>query len=380
MEVAGEPRRMMPLVVVQVVAYWSPEGKQDLQDLFASLERVDYPRDRWRIVVVDNPSPHGTAAPYLQERWMSKAGETLPEITLIASSVNDGFSGGHERGFELASQWQPDYLYLINQDASVDPQFLWRIVQAAESQPRAAIIQSRIMLKQEPGLLNTRGNALHFLGYGFALGYKQVPEMSSPPESHLEKGGSASMFYASGAGMLLRMSVLKAVGGLFDPVYFMYHEDTDLSWRARLAGYDIGYDEHSVIYHRYEFSRSIKKFYWMERNRLLMILSNYQLGTVLMLLPALTIMEMGGLYFAIKSGWGKTKMQAWLYFLRPTTWMFLRARRAMVKNLRQHSDRQMLERMVGVITSQEINNHLLTRLVNPCLRIYFALLKSLTRW
>lgn len=362
---------MMPFVVVQLISYWSSEGEQDLEELLASLQRVDYPQNRWRILVIDNPSATGRAASYLKTRWLPQAGVTLPEITLIESEINDGFSGVHERGWRVASTLAPDYVYLLNQDATVEPTFLWRVVQATEAQPSCALMQSRIMLKQQPELLNSCGNALHFLGFGFSLGYKK----------HLhEETSSLQMFYASGAGMLIRASVIAKIGGLFAPSYFMYHEDVDCAWRARLAGYDIGYAPDSVIYHRYEFSRSIKKFYWMERNRHLTNLINYKLATLFLIAPAAIAMELGALWLAHKSGWGKLKLKSWLHFVKPTTWIFVIRRRALVQRIRVVRDRDILDHMVGAITNQEIVNPLLIGVVNPLMQLYFALLKLVVKW
>lgn len=366
---------MMPFVVVQIISYWSPEGRQDLEDLFTSLEQVDYPRDRWSLVVIDNPSLQGRAAEYLKARWLPQVGVTLPEISLIESEINDGFSGGHERGWHVASTFLPDYLYLLNQDATVEPTFLWRVVQSAEAQPSCALMQSRIMLKDEPELLNSSGNALHFLGFGFCLGYR-LPPHSLP----VEGGDDEHLFYASGAGMLIRASVIAKIGSLFAPSYFMYHEDVDFAWRARLAGYDICYAPDSVIYHRYEFSRSIQKFYWMERNRHLTNLANYKLATLLLIAPAATVMELGALWFAHKSGWAKIKLKSWLYFVKPTTWIFVIRRRALVQRIRVVRDRDILEQMVGAITNQEVANPLLTDVVNPILQLYFALMKLVVKW
>ncbi len=362
---------MMPFVVVQCISFWSPEGKKDLEDLFTSLQHVDYPRDRWQIVVVDNPSVHGRAAEYLKERWLPQADVTLPKITLIESQKNDGFSGGHTRGFETSRNPSAEYVYLINQDATVEPTFLWRAMQAAEGKENCAIIQSRIMLKEKPDLLNSCGNALHFLGFGFCLGYKQRVDAFLP---------NRPIFFASGAGLLLRTSIIEKIGGLFDPSYFMYHEDVDVSWRARLAGYEICYASDSIIYHRYEFSRSIKKFYWMERNRHLTNLVNYKLATLLLIAPAAIIMELGTLWFAYMSGWAGEKIKSWLFFAKPTTWIFIMRHRALIRRLRVATDRQMLAHMVGAITNQEVQNPLLGNIVNPCLQLYFILLKFLVRW
>lgn len=358
-----------PKVAVQILLY--NESDEEIDRLFQSLEQVDYPHDRWMIVVVNNVEPTRDIAKLISERWLPKSEKTLPLFRLFRQVPNLGFAGGHNVAEEQSRDWQPDYIYLLNADAFVEPTFLWRIVQNAEAHPESAIIQSRIMLAQEPELLNTRGNALHFLGFGFCLGYKKhVGEETSP----------LPVFYGSGAGMLVCASVLDRLGGLFESSYFMYHEDVDLSWRARLLGYGVGYADDSVIYHRYEFSRSIKKFYWMERNRHITNLVNYHWGTLLLLAPAAIFMELGTLWFAWKSGWGAVKIRSWLWFLKLSTWVFIWRRRRMIQPRRVAADRELFDSMVGVIENQEIKNAFLTLVVNPIFQLYFFVLKKLVRW
>lgn len=362
---------MPPKVAVLYLTYNTPASATDIPDCFRSLEQVDYPKDRWRIIVVENPSKHGKSYPFIMSDWMPKMGQTLPEIDIHPNAVDKGFAGANVVGSQAAKAWGADYIYLLNQDATADSQFLSRIVAEAEAHPNAAVIQSRIMLKQAPELLNARGNALHYLGFGFSLGYRQTPEDA--------KKNTLPMFYASGAGVLIRMSAIEKIG-LFEPSYYMYHEDVDVSWRARLAGYDVLYAEDSVIYHHYEFSKSIKKFYWMERNRHLTNLTNYKIGTLIAITPMLLVMELGAIVFAIKGGWLKEKARSWLHFLKPSTWLFVLRRRKEVKAFRRASDRAMLEYMVGVIENQEVESPLTKHVVNPILNLYFKFLKALVRW
>lgn len=188
------------------------------------------------------------------------------------------------------------------------------------------------------------------------------------------------MFYASGAGVLIRAKVLEEIGGLFDPSYFMYHEDVDLAWRARLTGYNVMLAPDSVIFHRYEFSKSIKKFYWMERNRHLTNLVCYRWRTLLLLMPVYLVMELGTLVFALKSGWGKEKMHSWAHFLKPSTWRWIGARRRLIQRSRKKSDHEMLGFMTGMIVNQEVEQPILTHVVNPVCRIYLFLLRTLVRW
>ena len=73
-------------------------------------------------------------------------------------------------------------------------------------------------------------------------------------------------------------------------------------------------------------------------------------------------------------------MKSWMHFFKPSTWVFIARRRSVVRGVRVATDRQMLQHMVGVIANQEVNNLLLTKLVNPLLQIYFWILKLIVRW
>lgn len=352
-------------VVVQILLY--NESFATIDKLLTSLERVEYPREEWALVIVNNRCAGFDIESHFQQHWASKVGVTLPK-TIFQAQENNGFAGGHNSAYELSRQLGPRFIYLLNGDAHVDPRVLTTSVSYADAHPNAAVVQSRLMLDQEPGKLNSSGNALHFLGFGYSLGSheKYVPS----------KRSAVPMFYASGAAALLRVAVLDVIG-LFDSSYFMYHEDVDLSWKARLAGFDIAYAEDSVVFHHYEFSKSIKKFYWMERNRHLTNFTYYRVTTLLLIAPALLVMEAGTFLFSLKSGWAKEKVRSWFHFFLPSTWVFIRRRRHEALMFRKVFDHEILSHMCGIVTNQEVDNPIMTRIVNPILNGYFGLLKRI---
>jgi GT2 family glycosyltransferase len=90
----------------------------------------------------------------------------------------------------------------------------------------------------------------------------------------------AEVFGFSGGAAVLRTAAVRSVGGL-PPEFFLYYEDTDLSWRLRLAGFRIRYQPAAVVWHRHAASsdRNSEAFaYYNERNRLLMLLRCAPLG------------------------------------------------------------------------------------------------------
>lgn len=358
----------LPKVAVQILLY--SISNEELDGLMLSLEKVDYPKEQWRLVVVKNFLNDRRLEEGFKKLWLPRSGQTLPEIIYFEQKPNLGFAGGHLLGQELSASFAPDYLYLLNEDTVVAPDFLTKVVAMGEDSPKAALIQSLVML-DDGRRVNSIGNAMHFLGFGFTLGHRQ-------PLSELQN--DLPMFFASGAGLLVRTSFLKKLGGLFDPLYFLYHEDLDLSWRARLAGHEILLAPDSKIFHRYEFSKSVKKFYFLERNRHLTNLVNYKWPTLLLLAPAALMMELGALAFSFKSGWWKEKICSYFYFFRPAVWRWIFRRRATIRRFRIKTDREMLARMSGSIVNQEIDNPVLTRFVNPLTEAYLSFLKLVVFW
>lgn len=344
----------------------------DVDQCFRSLEQVDYPIDSWRIINVENPSKHGSSQPIFDRDWRAKTGKTLPEMESHLNPKDVGYAGANAVAYEHAKAWGADYIFLLNQDTTVDPQFLNEAVAYAEAHPTEAVIQSRVMLQQEPTKLNSRGNAMQVFGFGYTLGEGQTVEEAAK--------STTPVFCASGAAVMIRMSAIDAIGGLFDPRYYLYHEDTDLSWRARLAGFGIGYAEKSVVFHRYEFKRSMGKFYWMERNRWVVVLSNYRAGTIALLILPMLALELATFLFALQSGWWKEKLRAWGFLFLPSTWKWIGERRRLAARIRRVSDRSLLPFMAASVESRQVEMGPIKKLGDVVLRGFKRVLEMAVRW
>jgi GT2 family glycosyltransferase len=93
-------------------------------------------------------------------------------------------------------------------------------------------------------------------------------------------------------------------------------EDTDLSWRVRLAGARILYVPDAVVYHNYRLRFGKDKIYYQERNRYLMLLKCLRWSTLLILLPALVLAE------AITWGFSLLRdTHNWINKLRAYAWI-----------------------------------------------------------
>ena len=219
--------------------------------------------------------------------------------------------------------------------------------------------------------INSVGNILHFLGFGFTDGYGENDrKIEGTPEI---KG------YASGCSFIIKKEVLDVIGG-YNEEYYMYHDDIEMSLKTRLAGYRIVLAPRSVMYHKYEFSRSVRMIYQMERNRYLLMFHFYKIPTILVLLPAILIMDVGMLFYSLINGWIGVKLNVYKYFLKVDSWKKIIKTRKEIKKLRKINDSQIVKNVVGKVEFQEINNPVLKYIANPILNAYWVLVRKLIKW
>jgi GT2 family glycosyltransferase len=352
---------MPPRVAIVYLCY---NGRPYLEQVFFSLERLDYPKDRLEIIAVDNASSDGSA------EWLRGRGG----ITFLPLSENTGFAGGNNVGMERAMLGGADYIFLLNNDAKLHPAAIREAVAMAESDPKIGSAQSLIRLWQDEDVLNATGGQVHFLGFGFVRdnGVRAGAEDVAPLDG-------TEIAYASGAAVLYRTAALREAG-LLEPFYFMYHDDLELGWRLRLAGWRNVIAVRSVAYHHYEFHRSIQKYFWMERARLLVLLSHLKPATLVLLSPFLLGLEFALLCFAAKGGWLKDKTLAYLDLLRPRTWKHVAEKRRASALMRSVPDREIVRLWTGRIEHQESNDPVVERLGNPALNAVWFVLKKVIVW
>ena len=117
-------------------------------------------------------------------------------------------------------------------------------------------------------VVNNAGGIVFADGYGADRAFQQVDtgEWDTPDE----------VFNFCGNGVAFRRDVLDEVG-LFDDDFFLYYEDTDLSWRIRSRGHAIRYEPRAVLRHHHSASSGEESYvfrFHVDRNRLLMLTKN----------------------------------------------------------------------------------------------------------
>ncbi|MFZ2189907.1 MAG: glycosyltransferase family 2 protein [Candidatus Magasanikiibacteriota bacterium] len=358
------------------IIYLSFHCEPYIDDVVSSLKKLTYPRDRVEFVIVDNPHPeYGSSVRYIEENVMPMSGLIIPHVTLFPQKENLGFAGGNNEGIKWALDNGFDYVFFHNNDGFMAANCLEPLVEQMEKDKTIGVAQSLMLLHPETDLVNSAGNAFQFLGFGFCGDYrKKYQDLNLPAVSDIG--------YASGAALLMRADLLKEFG-LWDEDFFLYHEDLEYSFRLRVAGYRSVVIKDSIFYHKYQFSRSITKFYWMERNRYGVMLMFFRIPTLLLLLPIALVLEVGLWLFAFKGGWWKERVKVYQYWVKLSSWQLWLKKRKNILRIRKITDRELFKTAVAGIYFQEksVENPLVIYVGNPVMKVYFwAVVKGLIWW
>lgn len=345
-----------------------------------SIENQTYPKELTKLIIVDNPAQDDSAK-YIEKKIMPKSGQSLPEIAFFPNGKNEGFAIGNNLGINHALLEGYDYVYLLNVDAKLHSEAIEHAVKVAESDSEIGSVQSLMLLWQDPDLVNSTGGMTHYLGFGFTRDYK---ERFSPLSKGGLKGGSvrkdgSEISYASGAAVLYRAEVLKRIGAL-DEFLWLYHEDLELGWRIRLAGFRNVIATKSICYHKYEFSRSISKWFWMERNRYVVMFTHLHWRTLFLIMPALGLMDLIVWAGSLKSGFIKEKFLSCVDLWRPKTLRNIVAKRRISQGTRKVSDCEIMSLYTAKIEHQETNNPIVNRIINPFFTLYWKIVYRMICW
>lgn len=188
------------------------------------------------LIVADNASSDDSVQ-FLKENW--------PRVGLVSFDDNYGFTGGYNRAL---ARVEADYYVLINSDIEVSDGWLQPLVAWMDSHPQCAICGPKLHSLKDRDSFEYAGAAGGFIDrWGFPFCRGRVM-------GRLEKdcgqydADSPSVFWISGACMMVRSDVWRRLGGL-DEDFFAHMEEIDFCWRAQLAGYDVNVVPQSVVWH-----------------------------------------------------------------------------------------------------------------------------------
>lgn len=306
------------------------------------------------VIVVDNASTDRTKR--ILRKYEKKA-------KLLYLESNLGYAEANNIAAEISGG---KYIFLLNPDTVIEPRTLFPLVQEMETERKVGACQPTVLLYKSADL-NLTGKEVHFLGFDWIRDYKKK---KTPPKGEIHS--------ITGSAVLLRKSALKHTG-LFDPTYFMYYEDSDLAWRLRMLGYEMVYVPESIVRHDYKLfpkgsvDAFFRKLFFLERNRLMNVVKNYEFKTLVLLAPVFISAELGLLCVAARQKWLHVKLRSYTSFFQQIPHIL--KTRSFLQKKRKRTDAQLQHGFRSVISTQLFQSRLVRYIANPFFSAYWSLVR-----
>lgn len=233
----------LPAIDIAIVNYFSA------RDVGRCLERLG----RWdhgTVWLIDNSSDHAEAAEVQQ------LAARRPWVRLIDAGGNLGFGRACNLAFERSSS---ELFLLLNPDAQATPADLLTLAQALRDDPRLGAVSPRMYWNEARTFLlpeafpQTPWTALaQVLAFRFrALTRQAAHRYLARQRRRMAAAATFDVGFLAGAVMMVRREAVDSAGGLFDPCYFMFYEDSDLSLRLRRSGWRVAIVPAAAAVHEY---------------------------------------------------------------------------------------------------------------------------------
>ena len=336
-------------VDVAIVAH---DNLAALPATLASLAATGCPADR--ITIVDVASSDGTDA-WVAREW--------PGVRVLRLERNDGPSPGRNVGILKSAR---RFVFLMDADVRVNPDTVVLLHTPMVGDATIKIGSPIVVHSDRPDVIQYAGGAIHYI-------CEAVNPWLDRPLA--ERGHDSTDIGAAPTCALLLDRATAIDVGLFDERYFIGKEDGDFTHRIKMAGYKILEQPESLVFHNSR-PRSAWLFYYQIRNRWHFILKNYQLRTIVCLLPMLLIYEPLQLAILVAKGHGLTYLRAvgGLVAMLPA----LPRDRSLANRIRVKADRDLLVSAPMIVRDDLVSNPLLKRgkaLYEQLLTAYWNLLK-----
>jgi GT2 family glycosyltransferase len=305
------------------------------------------------LIVADNCSEDGTV----------EAVERLaPGAAIIRMESNDGYMPACNAAAERAGG---DVIVTLDADVIPAPGFCDAI--------RRPVVEDRgwagwmgLVTMDDGRLINTSGGVSHFTGLSWA------GQVGEPLDA--ANGRPREVSFLTGACLAISREAWERDPG-FANDYFLYFDDVDWCWRARLAGGRLGIEPSARVDHLYDFTKRRVKWRLLERNRWATVIRTYPRELLVLLLPALILVELALPVIALRSGWLREKLQADLDVIR---WLpRLLAERREIQRGRTISAAEFADHLTAELSSPYFGGVGRSRVLRAGMRAYWAVVRRL---
>lgn len=230
-------------------------------DCLTSLAQQDY--GNFRVLVIDNGSTAGSAGAIRSQ---------FPQVELIELPENIGYSPANNLGIKHALAQKCDYVFLLNNDTTVDSQMLTHLVAVAESDASIGMTGPTMLYYSNPEIIWSAGASIDWRT-GAATQLDEGRHLGS-----IDNAACRDVDYITSCAVCIKKQVFEDVG-LMDERYFIYYEEADLSIRASAKGWRSVHVPWARMWHKVSATMgetSPATEYYMNRNAMLFLAKNQQ--------------------------------------------------------------------------------------------------------
>lgn len=286
-------------MVSVIIPNWN--GKELVKECLDSLQAQQY--KNFETIVVDNGSTDGS---------IELISTTYPKVKIIPLDKNYGFAKAINEGVKKSKS---KYIFLLNNDTSVDSGCIYNLIKTAQTHPRVASVGCKLLNYFKRDIIDGVGILISEVGHGQSIGYREKDNGRFNSEEFV--------FGVTGGAALFNRGVFISVG-FFDEDYFMYYEEVDWAFRAQFLGYKSIYCPGAIVYHKHKMSSKKRpQFveYWQFRNMTQTIIKDFPTEIILRDWRWLKIMlvHFNTIFYQLRSGfiWPPFAADIWIILHLP---------------------------------------------------------------
>lgn len=258
-----------PTVLITIINW---NGKEDILECLASLRKLNYPRDKCKILVIDNGSNDGSQVAI--SRYHS-------EVYLVENKKNLGYVRAVNQGIDYGLNMNADYVWIFNNDVTVEQYSLRELIAVGEQEKTAGVIAPIIFSYHQPDVIDNTGYRIDFWT-GRLKKLKYGRDIFRNPGDKI-----ADVDTILGCSNLIKTAVFRKIG-LFRTEYGLYFEETDFNVRARKSDFRVVAVKGARVWHKNASTMNkfiFRRAYLLLRNLLLFELLNARLTHLPIFIP-----------------------------------------------------------------------------------------------
>ena len=259
----------LPRVLITIVNW---NGRDDLVELLASIKNLNYPKDNYKIMAIDNGSSDGS---------QTAISQSFPDVYLLENKRNIGYVKAVNQGIAYGLNREVDYIWIFNNDVTVEEDSLMRLVEAGQQDKNIGVIAPVIYSYKNPEVIENIGYQINFwigrlkkLKFGCDV-FQNYNDEYAEVDSQL------------GCSILIKSTVVEMVGN-FQAIYNLYFEETDFNVRARKKGFRVVVVKDAKVWHKTASTMNkfiLRRAYLLVRNLFLFELLNAKIKHLLVFIP-----------------------------------------------------------------------------------------------